>query len=100
MNEGSRRGLFGVARVFQRVKAETSFPTNITGWKARATLVAAAVLGCRRGGFPTAQIHSEILEPIFLPAFGGWETAAPQRWSFYRRGGSVPALLVGMVLRY
>jgi hypothetical protein len=33
---------FGVARAFQRVKAETSFVTNFTGWKARATLVAAA----------------------------------------------------------
>jgi hypothetical protein len=35
---------FGVARAFQRVKAETSFPTNFTGWKARATLVAVAAV--------------------------------------------------------
>jgi hypothetical protein len=28
---------FGVARAFQRVKADTSFVTDITGWKARAT---------------------------------------------------------------
>jgi hypothetical protein len=36
---------FGVARAFQRVKAETSSLTNFTGWKARATLVAATVVG-------------------------------------------------------
>jgi hypothetical protein len=35
---------FGVARAFQRVKAETNFLPNFTGWKARATLVAAAAL--------------------------------------------------------
>jgi hypothetical protein len=32
---------------------------------------------CRRGGFPTAQIYLEVQEPIDLPMFGGWETAAP-----------------------
>src|SRR5688500_10745810 len=37
--------ILGVARAFQRVKAETRFLTNFTGWKARATLVAAASVG-------------------------------------------------------
>jgi hypothetical protein len=35
---------FRMARAFQRVKAETSFLTNIAGWKARTTLVAAAAI--------------------------------------------------------
>ena len=35
---------FGVARVFQPVRAETNFLTIFTGWKARATLVAATTV--------------------------------------------------------
>jgi hypothetical protein len=41
---------FGVAHAFQRVKAETDFLAIFTRRKARATLVAAAAVGCYRSG--------------------------------------------------
>jgi hypothetical protein len=61
----------GVARAFQRVKAETSFPTKITGWKARATLAK-----CAFACLAALAAHAQDYFPPPESA-GGWRRAEP-----------------------